>query len=401
MANYFSSFNVADYFPQLESIERDEEKRLAHLPIKYPHLFKFYKKLEASFWTDNDINKDIERDAFDFERATPPEQRLFERVQGSFAISDFVVGDVVGEKIGHRIKSPDARIIYSFIAAQENIHMITYSKIIDKAIPNKKKKEEVLTMASKIPTIKKKVEWIRKWVGMDNDVHDLDRNTIEAIFELVKKNNVVLQALHPNENIDKYKSDSMLRLEEKLKEKIPPLDMLIVALAVTEAVFFSGSFAVVFWFAKNGMFPGASAANQLIQIDEGNHVENGSIIHKTLIKNKVPQRIVHEMVRDAVEVESAFMYDAMPEDGEGIRGMNAKLMMRYVKYSADWVLSLFGYEKLYNIPFDDTFGYMKRQSITHTFTDFFIGEELNYKLNGENETGTDKKPVFDDDIPDI
>ena len=50
-----------------------------------------------------------------------------------------------------------------------------------------------------------------------------------------------------------------------------------------------------------------------------------------------------------------------------------------IKYSADWVLEMFGYEKLYNIRFEDTFDFMTKQSITDTFTDFFRGEEVNYK----------------------
>ena len=146
------------------------------------------------------------------------------------------------------------------------------------------------------------------------------------------------------------------------------------------------------------MFPGASRANQLIRNDEGKHVENGALIHKTLIKNKTPQSLVYEMIKDAVEIESDFMKDAMPE---GLRGMNSKLMIKYIKYSADWVLEMFGYEKLYNIRFEDTFDFMAKQSITDTFTDFFKGEETNYKIHGENETAEDKKAVFEDDLDDI
>jgi ribonucleotide reductase beta subunit family protein with ferritin-like domain len=276
--------------------------------------------------------------------------------------------------------------------------MITYSKVVEKAIKNTKEREKVLTSASKIPTIQKKVNWIRKWVGLDNDVHNLDRETILAIFELVDRNNRILTAMYPDENIEKYKSENILQLEKKLGEKIPSLDRLLIATALLEGIFFSGSFAVIFWFAKNNMFPGASKANQLIKNDEGTHVENGALIHRTLIKHKEPQNIVYEMVKEAVEIETAFMEDAMPE---GLRGMNPKLMIRYIKYSADWVLDLFGYEKLYNIRFEDTFDFMTKQSITDTFSDFFKSEEVNYKIHGLNETSKDKKVVFEENLNDI
>ncbi len=62
---------------------------------------------------------------------------------------------------------------------------------------------------------------------------------------------------------------------------------------------------------------------------------------------------------------------------------------------------MFGYEKIYNIRFEDTFDFMTKQSITHTFTDFFRGEEVNYKIHGKNETIEDKKTVFDDDLDEI
>ena len=385
--------NSQEYFPPQEEIELEDETRIAHLPIQYQHMFEFYKELEASFWTDEDIDKDAERDPFDYEKASEGEKRLFNYVQGFFAVADFVVADTVGDKLMNRIKNEDVRIVYQFIVAVENIHKITYAKVLHKAIQDKRERERVLNFATKIPSIKKKVDWIRKWIGMDNDVHNLNRETILGIMELVDTNNRLLGALHPGEDLDQYKSDYIKELEKKLSEKIPLLDRLLVALGIMEGVFFSGSFAVVFWFAKNGLFPGASKANQLIKLDEGKHVENGGLIHRTLIKYPEDQKIVYQMIREAVEIESDFMMDAMPE---GLRGMNSKLMIRYIKYSADWVLDVFGYDKLYNIRFEDTFDFMKKQSVTDTFTDFFKGEEVNYKLHGKDETAEDKMIVWDD-----
>jgi ribonucleotide reductase beta subunit family protein with ferritin-like domain len=386
------------YFPELELIEKEDEKRLAHQPVQHQHIFKFYKEIEASFWTDEDIDKDSERDPFDYERATPGEQRLYAYTQGFFAESDFVVNDVIADKLTKRTKNKDVSIVYSFIGMMENIHSITYAKVLSKGIRDTKERERILNYASKIPTIKRKTEWIRKWVGLDNDVHNLEKETIQALFELVERNNRILSAMYPNEDINKYKSKEILELEEKLKDKIPHLDLLLVALGLMEGIFFSGSFAVIFWFAKNNMFPGATKANQLIRNDEGKHVEFGALVHRTLIKNKTPQSIVYEMVKEAVEIESDFMKDAMPE---GLRGMNSKLMIRYIKYSADWVLDMFGYEKIYNIRFEDTFDFMTKQSVTDTITDFFKSEEINYKVHGENETHEDRQTVFDDDLEDI
>lgn len=384
-------------FPPLEEIEK-ESKRLAHQPIQYEHMYKFYKELEASFWTDEDIDKDSTKDSFHYENCTPQEKRLFDYVQGFFAVSDFVIADSISEVLMNRIKNTDVRIVYQYIVMMENIHMITYSKVIDKAVTDKKEKERILTSATKIPSIEKKVNWIKKWVGTDNDIQNLDKNSIISIYNLVESHNKMLKALHPHTDITKYKSEELFILENKLAEPYPSLDRLLVALAIMEGVFFSGSFAVVFWFAKNGLFPGASKANQLIKNDEGKHVENGALIHRTLIQHKEPQSEVYEMIKEAVEIESEFMRDAMPEN---LRGMNSKLMIRYIKYSADWVLDLFGYDKLYNIDFEDTFDFMKKQSVTDTFTDFFKSEEVNYKIHGVDEKPEDKMVEWDDDLDDM
>lgn len=398
---------LKSYFPPLEEIEKEDEGRKAHQPVQYNVFYKFYKEIEASFWTDEDIDKDSVRDAFDREKASVAENRLFDYVQGFFAVSDFVVRDIIGGKIMNRVKNHDVSIVYQFIAMMENIHMITYSKVIEKAIKDTKEREKVLNSASRIPSIRRKIDWIHKWIGRDNDIHDLEPETITGIFQLVDSYNKMLEVLHPNvsqEELDSYKTPEILELEKKLQEKIPALDRLLVALAIMEGVFFSGSFAVVFWFAKNNMFPGASRANQLIKNDEGKHVENGALVHRVCIRHKESQSVVYEMIKEAVEIEMEFMNDAMPENyGEGMRGMNSKLMNRYVKWSADWVLDLFGYEKLYNIRFEDTFDFMIKQSISDTINDFFKTEETSYKIHGVDETAEDKQAVFiqEEDLEEI
>jgi len=391
------------YFPPAEEIEEESSGRMAHQPVQYDHMYRFYKEIEPSFWTDNDLNKDLETERFHYEKASKPEKRLWRYVQGFFAVSDFVVGDIIGKKLTNRIKNPDVNIVYQFIGMMENIHMISYSKVIEKAIFDPVEREKVLSSASKIPSISRKVNWISKWCGMENTIHDLDRDSILAIFELVERNNRILEAMYPGQDISIYKSENILKLEEKLLDKIQPLSLLICALAILEGIFFSASFCAVFWFGKRGLFPGSNKANELIRRDEGKHVENGALIYRTLIKYKIPQTLFHDMIREAVEIEADFINDALPENSsEGLPGMNNKLMLRYIKSQADYVLDLFGYEKIYNIRQEDTFEFMTKQSITDTFTDFFRGEEVNYKMHGgADESAKDKDVVFDEDLEEI
>lgn len=53
----------------------------------------------------------------------------------------------------------------------------------------------------------------------------------------------------------------------------------LVAFAAVEGIFFSGSFAAVFWLKKRGLMPGLTFSNELISRDE----VFLSIYHKILV----------------------------------------------------------------------------------------------------------------------
>jgi ribonucleoside-diphosphate reductase subunit M2 len=47
-----------------------------------------------------------------------------------------------------------------------------------------------------------------------------------------------------------------------------PLGERVVAFAAVEGIFFSGSFAAIFWLKKRGLMPGLTFSNELISRDE-------------------------------------------------------------------------------------------------------------------------------------
>ena len=48
-----------------------------------------------------------------------------------------------------------------------------------------------------------------------------------------------------------------------------PYSVRVVAFAAVEGIFFSGSFAAIFWLKKRGLMPGLTFSNELISRDEG------------------------------------------------------------------------------------------------------------------------------------
>jgi len=70
-----------------------------------------------------------------------------------------------------------------------------------------------------------------------------------------------------------------------------------------------------------------------------------------MLKNKLPEEIVHDIIKGAVAAEREFICDALPCD---LIGMNSELMTRYIEFVADRLVVSLGYKKIYNVtnPFD-------------------------------------------------
>merc|ERR1739846_134649 len=96
----------------------------------------------------------------------------------------------------------------------------------------------------------------------------------------------------------------------------------IIAFASVEGIFFSGSFAAIFWLKKRGLMPGLTFSNELISRDEGLHTDFACLLFKHIV-NKPDKERVLEIVKDAVDIECEFLTDALPV---ALIGMNNELM---------------------------------------------------------------------------
>lgn len=79
----------------------------------------------------------------------------------------------------------------------------------------------------------------------------------------------------------------------------------LIAFACVEGIFFSSSFAVVFWFKSRGLLPGLTFSNDLISRDEGLHTEFACELLR-LFDERPSQIVVHTIVSEAVEIEALF-----------------------------------------------------------------------------------------------
>jgi len=124
----------------------------------------------------------------------------------------------------------------------------------------------------------------------------------------------------------------------------------LIAFAAVEGIFFSGAFCSIYWLKKRGLMPGLTFSNELISRDEGLHCSFACQLYSKL-ERKMPEKDIHRLIGEAVEVEKEFICDALPVS---LIGMNKSLMAQYIEFVADRLLGDLGYRPLFGSknPFD-------------------------------------------------
>lgn len=318
-----------------EYLTNPENNRLTVYPIKNPSIWESYKKQQASFWTAEEV--DLSKDEDDFKRLSSNEQYFIKHVLAFFSSSDTIVNINIGERFSKDVKIREAIVCYNYQMMMENIHSEMYSLQIDNIVRDTDEKTKLLDALLHFPCIAKKAEWQMKWIESDK-----------------------------------------------------PFAYRLIAFAIVEGVFFSGSFCSIFWLKQRNVMPGLCASNELIARDEGMHT-NFAILLYSMIKNRVPEKDIHLMFKDAVMIETEFICDSLPC---ALLGINQDSMTIYIQYVADRLLVELGYNKIWNVknPFD----FMEKISMEGK-TNFFEARPTQYqKSSVMNKTRDDSFNMTED-----
>ncbi|VDN50773.1 unnamed protein product [Dracunculus medinensis] len=311
-----SEMDVAD-----EPMLADNPNRFVIFPIKYPDIWEFYKKAVASFWTPEEV--DLSRDYRDWENLNHGERHFISRVLAFFAASDGIVNENLVNRFSQEVQVPEARFFYGFQIMIENVHSEMYSKMIETYIRDEKERMTLFNAIHEFEFIKKKADWALCWIA-----------------------------------------DEKASYAERL-----------IAFAAVEGIFFSGSFAAIFWLKKRGLMPGLTQSNELISRDEGLHRDFACLMYSHL-RGKPSVERIYQIIKEAVLIEQEYLTEALPVD---LIGMNCKLMRQYIEYVADHLLTELNCPKLYGAknPFD----FMDRISI-EAKTNFFEKRVNDYQKAG-------------------
>ena len=261
------------------------EERTSLYPIEHRDIWNFYQKHKSTFWTPEEIA--YSEDLRDWAKLTDDEKFFIENVLGFFAGSDFLVNTHLETDFTSKMKYLELQSYYRFQQMIEDIHSQTYADLINVLVSDQKRRDELTHAVERIPSIKKKSDWAKNYIYTDSD---------DEVKTFVRR---------------------------------------LVVFSVVEGVFFSGSFAAIFWLKKRSMLPGLTFSNELISRDEGLHRDVACHIYKNHIVNKLSEEEVINIVTDGVEIEKEFVSSCLPVD---LIGINSKSMRQYIEYVADHLL---------------------------------------------------------------
>jgi len=279
-----------------EPLLTPDENRYVMFPIQYNDIWDMYKRSIDSFWHTGEIS--LAQDLNDWAKLTADEQQFIKMILAFFSSSDALVTDNLGTRFMNEVQVSEARAFYAFQVAIETIHSEMYSILIDTYIKDKDEKTKLFQATQNYPCIAKKFNWAQKW----------------------------------------------------LNDKRSSFATRLIAFALVEGLFFSSSFAAIYWIKKRGLMPGLTFSNELISRDEALHTEFAILLYSKL-QRKVSKKRFYEIVVEAVDIEKEFITESIPCR---MIGMNSKLMTQYIEFVADRLCLQLGYDKLYKSqnPFD-------------------------------------------------
>jgi len=312
-----------------EPLLEPDDSRFVVLPVKYPDLYALYKKAVSSFWVSEEV--DLSGDLGDWNKMTPDERHFISLVLAFFACMDGLINENICLRFFNDVQNSEARLFYGFQVAIEGIHQETYANLIDTYIRDPVEKESLFNAINTFPCVKKKADWVKDHI---------------------------------------QSSDSFA---ERL-----------VAFICVEGIHFSGAFCAIYWFKQKNLLKGLCFSNELISRDEALHTEFGVALYSKL-RNKLSQSVVHRIIREAVDIETEFICDALPCR---LLGMNSSLMTKYIKFVADRVCLQLGVNKIYGD--QCPFSWMETISIERK-SNFFEVKVSEYALATKDNNGD----VFD------
>ena len=296
--------------------------------ITVDELYKMYQESVRSFWHAADLNPSDDLMSWKND-LTDNERHFIKNTLAFFATADGIVNENIIKNFMGETDLIEVASFYNFQLAIESIHNQVYGIFLKTYIEDEKELDRLFNAIENIEVVKKKAMWAKRWID-----------------------------------------DGEASYGERL-----------VAFACVEGIFFSSSFASIFWLKNRKgkkLLPQLVASNELISRDEGLHMMFAVKMLKYLHTEDRPSvERIHEIVKGAVALELEFVGDSLRVDL--VQGMTVEKMKQYVMHTADYLLNQLEVPEIYSI--DNPFNFMHAMNIDNK-SNFFESRVTEYTKSG-------------------
>lgn len=265
---------------------------------QFPEIADVYHKQLKAQWTTDHITG-FDADLEDYKNASETERAMLDNALSFFNFGDVEINDNIRENlmgVTDLLSDHYVSAWYNLQAQMEDVHHQTYTLFIERLVPDPSRRKMLEHAILTDSNYQCKVGWM-----------------------LHKFNDPELSLAHH-----------------------------VVAGAIIEGIFFSGAFAVIFWFnfadKDRSRFKAITQANEWIRRDEWLHCQQAANIYHA-IKGDIAEDI-KVLVDEAVSIEIELFAKTLPKS---LPSMNIKIMTQHIQYMADRVLELFHIDPLYDV----------------------------------------------------
>jgi ribonucleoside-diphosphate reductase beta chain len=316
--------------------------------MAYPRFFEMYKDAIKNTWTVEEV--DFATDTADLrQKMTPAERHLIERLVAFFATGDSIVANNLVLNLYRHLNAPEARMYLSRQLYEEAQHVEFYLTLLDTYVPDPADRHRAFTAVETIPSIRKKAEFCLRWLG--------------SVSELAE-----------------------LRTREDRRRFL--LNLICFA-ACIEGLFFFGAFAYVYFLRSRGLLHGLAAGTSWVFRDESAHLGFAFEVVR-VVRAEEPELFdaaleveVTRMLAEAIECETQFAEDLL---GQGVAGMSAGDVRRYLEFCADQRLVRLGLAPRYGTK--NPFSFTELQDVQEV-TNFFERRVSAYQVGVSGDVALD------------
>jgi ribonucleotide reductase beta subunit family protein with ferritin-like domain len=305
-------------------------KRYSLFPVKDEQGFGFYKRQEGAMWSANEM--DFLRDKPHYDKLPDDQRRIVNMILGFFAPGDGLISKNIIMRFLLECETYEEMSMFIAQLFIELVHAETYGLTITTFLPDPEEQKQIFEMCDSLECVKAKTEWMERY--MFSDAPKAER---------------------------------------------------LAAFAIAEGLFFSMLFSIIFWFRSKNTLPMFVFSNEQISKDEGMHRDFGCMLFKRY-KGSEHHAQVEKMLREAVDIEHAFIDAILPHS---IEGLNKDDLKQYCFKVADSLLDQLGMKMIWNVDMPTSMSWMNDISMSQknnfyelpvgSYKTFSIADALNWK----------------------